>query len=726
MAVCSSGLDRVCYRALGLCIRELNQENASVQVSQRTLRNNRFGVGIMLLCLVAVACAWCPAHAQPGGDDVVSFGSATIVVDRGQTEPVRHAAEVLKARLQRRSGVPVTVAARVPKGAGLVIHFGQAVRGGDLARLCEEHGVALVGGDKPAPEGYAVKTVALKDSRAILALGADARGALYAVGEILRRVDRVPGALRVGPIDVSTAPAYRFRGFSANQGGTMIKITKARGWTAEERDNEVMNYALAGGNIFYCERHGGSLFDYIKSFDLMSITDARPNELGGDRPEEWQAGGLEPWEGKRWVCPSIPEARAALMANWEQDFARRPQHDVMRMYAGDPGGCRDERCAPWGKTFVHLCEEVAGLWLKDHPNSVVLMANQDLTNAGDQAIFDYLNEKPREWLYAMCYGPGSNAMSDYFRDELRDDLFVYPGPGPTSRYLAETLNQIPKAQRIVQYSDITHWISAQYEVEHPERHLVKAYGRRTFHTRPRAFYRIFQAIMPFSEGDIIYSEGHHDEFHQYMWSRLLWNPHRSLEDVMREYCELHFGQEAAEPMMDALLQLEKNLEAPLETNPGIDRYYLLVKRAGWKMPEYLMENDYRWRLHMQKAALDKYQQLKLRAELAKERGVVEAMQAGLESGELDAALDQAAAILDAPGESPEMAHLRAEAGRLGEETERIHGVRNVGYFKLDRVFRDLPRVEGTVEKARKATAKKEKRRLMEAVKGLAERPTKTG
>src|SRR5258705_8766 len=76
------------------------------------------------------------------------------------------------------------------------------------------------------------------------------------------------------------------------------------------------------------------------------------------------------------------------------------------------------------------------------------------------------------------------------------------------------------------------------------------------------------------------AEGSHDEFHQYLWARLLWNPNRELEDVMREYCVLYFREAAAKPMVQALFQLEENLVAPLDTNPGIARYYALVKEAG--------------------------------------------------------------------------------------------------------------------------------------------------
>ncbi|MDX9975574.1 MAG: hypothetical protein RBU21_21490, partial [FCB group bacterium] len=329
------------------------------------------------------------------------------------------------------------------------------------------------------------------------------------------------------------------------------------------------------------------------------------------------------------------------------------------------------------------------------------IANQDLSNAGDQAIFDYLNEKPRPWLEGIAYGPGSNAMSPYFRDELREDLFEYPGAGPVNRYLAETLNQLPKDQKITHYSDITHWISAQYEVENPEPNIVKVYGRRTFHTRPRAFYGIFQAIMPFSEGDIIYSEGYHDELHQWMWNRLLWNSGQSLRAVLGDYFRYFMGPEYVKPMTAAALQLEKNLETPLATNKGIDRVLELVKEGGKTMPDFaqLRAGDHRWLEYLQKAGLDKYFQLKLRIEDDKRRRVADAL-AG--TGDTDAKLTAAATVLAEPAESPEMAALREDARIAGEAANALYGVRNVGYFATEKSLTDLAWIATQIERARTA------------------------
>ena len=669
------------------------------------------------LFLLVVLCIPMPGRAESGAAHRIA-----IVLDSQASTNELLVAEALKQRLLQISDLAI----QTNEGpADLHIYLGEARSSGKLKDLCDKHEVVLPGKTGPAPEGFAIKSLGTPEGRLVLAIGADARGVLYAAGEVLRRFRYGPDSVTNADYSVAEAPAFRFRGFSANQGGTMMKMTKARSWTEAEIRGVVLEYALAGGNTFYSADNGGPFYDFMKSYGLMTTTGARPNQLYGQHPKEWNAGGRELWEGAQWVCPSIPEARAALLAQWDKDFSQRADHEVMRFYAGDPGGCTDARCRPWGKTFMQLCEEMAAIWLKYHTNSIVLIANQGLDNAGERAIFDYYKEKPRTWSYGIAYGPGSNPMSRYFRDELRKDLFTYPGKGPVDRYLAEMLHELPRDQHIMHYSDITHWIRAQYQIDRPEPNIVKAYNRRMFHARPKAMYRIFQAIMPFSEGDIIYSEGNHDEFHQYLWARLLWNPNRELEDIMREYCALYFGEDSAEPMVQALFQLEENLVAPLPTNAGIGRYYALVKEAGDKMPAWRMKHDYRWRLHMQKAALDQYLQDKLRNEINHEQRARDVLTAA-KPGQYEPAIKQALEILHTPTETEAMKKLRDEAGRLGEESDRLHGDRNLGYFKLDTPLRSIPGEIGSLEEAQAAKSDADRKAAIDSVIELTNKRTSGG
>ncbi len=639
-----------------------------------------------------------------------------IILNENAGMPEQNVAKVLQDRLQVNSKIKVSISKQKDPNADLHIYLGLATKSDLLDKLIKINNIRLPRRSKPSAEGFAVKMVTLDNAPAIIAVGTDNRGVLYAAGEILRQMELGKQSVRFKTFEVSTAPAYRFRGANNPQGGTMRKYTKSRAWTTDEWKNVILDYALAGANCFYAEEWGSTSerTRFLKSFDLMTTVGIRPNQYYGETPEAWKSGGLADWEWikSNWVCPSIPEAREALLKQWTEKLKTLGDHDILRFYAGDPGGCRDERCKPWGKTFALLCEDISKIALKIHPDLIVLIANQDLTNEGDFAIFDYLSEKSQEWLYGIAYGPGSNAMTWYFRNQLNDQMFEYPGYGWLNRYLAETLNALPKDQKIVHYSDITHWIMAQYNVENPERNIAKSFGRRTWHTRPVALHEIFQAIMPFSQGDIIYTEGYHDHFNQYFWHRLLMNPHRSAKEVTDEYCKIYFGEKASDLMTQAIFQLEKNIELPLATNDGINRYYDLVKEAGKLIPENLMEKDHLWKLFMQKAALDKYIQLKLQLELKQEERIRQYLEQGLESGKLNKSIDQSLTVLAEPRETKAMTVYRKEANQLGIKTEQLFGIRNVGYFKLDQHLRDMEGLSDSLKKIKSTRSKKEKMEMI--------------
>ncbi len=127
--------------------------------------------------------------------------------------------------------------------------------------------------------------------------------------------------------------------------------------------------------------------------------------------------------------------------------------------------------------------------------------------------------------------------------------------------------------------------------------------------RPRNYYKVFQETAEFAIGDVAYSEGHHDQLNQWIYQRLFWNPTQTVEDVVGEYCRVHFGPEAAPQMAEAVFTLEHNLETPIRGNAGISRMIELVEAAGAAMPADVRERNYLWREYLQKALLDRYIQL---------------------------------------------------------------------------------------------------------------------
>ena len=235
------------------------------------------------LCLLAVLCGLLSSPAQSG-----SVHSIAIILDSQAPANETLVAEALKQRLLQVSDLAIQVGDGT---ADLRLYLGQARATGKLKDLCDKHEVALSGKAGPAPEGFAIRSLGTPEGHLIVAVGADARGVLYAAGEVMRRFRYGPDSVTETDYAVAEAPAFRFRGFSANQGGTMMKITKARPWTEAEIRGVVLEYALAGGNTFYAADNGGSFYDFMKSYGLMTTTGARPNQLFGKHPSEWSAGG---------------------------------------------------------------------------------------------------------------------------------------------------------------------------------------------------------------------------------------------------------------------------------------------------------------------------------------------------------------------------------------------------------------------------------------------------
>ena len=91
------------------------------------------------------------------------------------------------------------------------------------------------------------------------------------------------------------------------------------------------------------------------------------------------------------------------------------------------GGVRSVR-----PTLIYLCEDYARILHKYHPHTKIFVGNQKLDNAGDRAIFEYLQAKPRDWIDGLVYGPGSNAMgwTPGRRQDHRMDLFRGGGGRP--------------------------------------------------------------------------------------------------------------------------------------------------------------------------------------------------------------------------------------------------------------------------------------------------------
>ncbi len=667
-----------------------------------------------------------PSNSQPMRYDEIS-----IVLGEDSGEIEERVARLLRDRILEKSNIDISIDKKIDskKEEGLTILFGMPSHHALLADKFKENRIPELSDLEPGQEGFLLQQI---DDESLVMAGYDNRGCLYAVGELLRQITFHFDHIMVpGDLDIRTAPAFEIRGTQFGQSGVAKRLAKVRDWTEEENQRVILDYALAGANIFSVKP--GPMYDFIKSYDLMTQGGFGANTAPEIKEPAWLASESIGRVG--YVCPSVPEAREYMLKKCE-DFAKAgPAYDLVKFHGGDGGGCECDRCEPYGLTFIKLVGDMANIIHKYHPDTRIYFTNQKFDNADDNAIFSYLQEKPRDWLWAWGFGPGSDATTwqPGHRQTHRMDLFRYPGFGPYSLYPLEIVRQMPPQHKLVYYNEITHWKYAQHAYiqmypradkngdlpphwghdiyeRRPDQYLTMVYNRLTFYAWPRNYHRVFNDLMRYGVGDITHSSGHHDHFNQWMWQRLLWSPRTTVENVVDDYCKTWFGEEAAPFMAKAIFQLEENLEEipgkPLPEKEGVLEYYNLVKKAGEVMPDLLMKDNWLWRMYMQKAALDRYIQLAVSEQMKLQEKVEILVATGLDGNMADQNLLEADELLKSGmKETNEMNSLKKEALLLGEESNDLFGVRNDGLYNLDHDFIGLGWLERQISRSMEAKGK---------------------
>jgi hypothetical protein len=650
-------------------------------------------------------------------------------------------AALLAARLSETSHIHARVVVEndIPANtvSDLFIYLGVSGHHSEIGKLMKTKRIHELSALDPGQEGFLLKSSNEGTKDILLAIGKDDRGCLYAVGEILRKTVFRELAVQIpNDLNVRTAPAFEIRGTQFGQSHIAKSLAKVRPWTDEETQRVILDYALAGANIF--STAPGKMFDFIKSYGLMTLGEFNPNAAPEVTNPAWAA--TESIGRPGYVCLSVPEARQHMLEKCDEEFSKGPDYDLIQFKGGDGGGCECDLCKPYGYKFITLSEELARIIHKYHPNTRLYFTNQKFSNEDDNAIFAYLQEKPRDWLWAWGYGPGSDATSwqPGHRQNHRMDLFTYPGFGPYGLYPFEIIRQLPPRHKLLYFNEITHWKYAQHAYaqmypradkngdlpppwsheiyeRRPDQALTMVYNRLTFFAWPRYYHRVFNDLMRYGAGDVTHSSGHHDHFNQWMWQRLLWAPRQTVEQIMHDYCVTWFGPEAAPEMEKAIFQLEDNLEEkksePIISKAGIDRYHALVKSAGLKIPADQMKKDWIWHMYMQKGSLDFYTKLNVALQTGIQSKIEEAIRRNGQKQISPAMIDVMLGWIDINKESPKMLELRKEATRLADESNRNFGERNEGLYNLKHDFIGLGWLRRQLERA-KAAAPEQRKELL--------------
>jgi len=141
----------------------------------------------------------------------------------------------------------------------LVILLGQPVNHEEIRKIFHRYRIPDLTDLAPGPEGFLLRKFG---PDLVIAAGTDDRGCLYAAGALLRRIDFSSDHISIPEeLNLRTAPAFEIRGTQYGQSGVAKRLSQVRDWTETETQRVILDYALAGANIF--STRPGPLFDFI-------------------------------------------------------------------------------------------------------------------------------------------------------------------------------------------------------------------------------------------------------------------------------------------------------------------------------------------------------------------------------------------------------------------------------------------------------------------------------
>ncbi len=543
----------------------------------------------------------------------LDLSKATVVIRSGTLPAAEQtAARVLVEEVKKRTGLDWPVSAAWPT-AGVVIAVSSGSGDAAWPRAMPRRQVK----DLPElrPEGFRLVVEGRGTQPTVVWIhGADARGALFGVGQLLRSLNWAKGSASISAgLDIATAPAQPIRG---HQLGYRHTANSYDGWDDKQYEQYILELALFGANSIE-----NIPFQDDRPSPLMPL----PRDVMNRRLSEICARyELDYWVWTPATFDLKDAAKSAEALEKHEKFYRDcTRLDGVFFPGGDPGNNAPQLVMPF-------LEDLSKLLAKHHPRAKIWLSMQGFEKPQVDFVHNWINEKMPDWLGGLVAGPSSP-----------------PIPGTRAR--------LPQRYGLRDYPDITHTVRCQYPVAwwDPAFHLTL--GRESANPRP-VYYKLIQDYFgPYTSGFITYSDGVHDDVNKTVWSRLGWQPEAEARDILLEYTRCFFGSAVAESAADGILALERNWEGPLAENGSVDATLTLWQKLERDAPE--LRGNWRWQLCLLRAYYDAWDRHRLIYESELEREANQVL-ADAKTRGADAAMDAALAVLQRATSAPVKVELR--------------------------------------------------------------------
>lgn len=547
--------------------------------------------------------------------DLLDLSTATIVVRPDARPPGEQAAAVvLQEELQARLGTQLPISTTWTPSAPVTIVVASGLRAG--APSPWRGAPAIPGADSaPAAEGFHLKVERHGSSTVVWVLGADGRGALFGVGQLLRELrwapDLSPALARGLPaaLDITSAPAYAIRG---HQLGYRQHSNTYDAWDEARYDRYIRDLALFGANsIENIPLQDTRVSPHFRApRDEMNVTISRICAKYDLDYWIWAPADFDLADAAK---------RAQTLDTLEALFAKMPRLDAIFVPGGDPGNNAAQLVLPY-------LQDLATRAQKHHPTARVWLSLQWFPKAQVDWIYEQVNATPLPWLGGLVAGPSSPP-------------------------LAETRARLHGRYQLRDYPDVTHTVRAQYVVPDWDPAFNFTLGREPINPRPVFYANLHDRIASHTDGFVSYSDGVNDDVNKAIWSRKAWSPEATPREILVEYARVFFGDPVADRAADGLLALEKNWEGPLATNGAVDGTLAMWQRLEAETPA--LHGNWRWQQALFRAYYDAYTRHRLLRESAIERRANAALLEAPSAGSGTAAARARTVLAEADASGPQ-------------------------------------------------------------------------
>jgi len=469
--------------------------------------------------------------------------------------------------------------------------------------------------------------------------GFDARGALFAVGRLLRTLKMGRDTLRLDDdLEISTAPLDVIRG---HQLAYRPKTNSYDGWDLELFEQYYRDLIVFGTNAVELIPPSSDDVDDSPHFPKPKLEMmVALSQLAADYGLElWIWNPLPRRLRHAKIDPTDAAAVDAALVEWLEVFRALPRIDSIFVPGGDPGNIHPDNLLP-------LLERQKKLLNKYHPKAKLWVSPQNFDRNGKNrsgwyaTFIDTLQRKLPAWLDGVAFGPAV----------------------PVS--LPQLRRDVPTRYPIRRYPDITHASSAPYQVQEWDPAWVRTLGREPINPRPRAFAQILRATQDSAIGAISYSEGCSDDLNKFVWSALGWDPDQTIENVVREYSSYFISAQQAEEISRGIFGLERNWVGPLQSNDTVLET-LGIFQALEKDATPQMKRNWRFQQLLYRAYYDGYTKHRLTYELGLEARAIEALRDARKVG-VEPTLRRARSLLQEASTKKVATDLRQRAFELAE------------------------------------------------------------